>query len=179
MPPKRARRYVSSDENERGAEEWPERRADAAEDGGEGEADGEVDREDVERVHEADVLRPEGAGHRGERGADRDGRHLEPQRRDAERQGGVLVLAHRRELVAASRALEVELDQVETDREHEDDGDPDALVRDAERPEPRPKGHGDALGAGGEAAPAAGDDQQHLRERDRGEDEVRDRAAGC
>ena len=65
-------------ENERGAEEGPERRADAAEDRGQGEAHGEVDREDVERIHEAHVLRPERAAHRGERRADRDGRHLQP-----------------------------------------------------------------------------------------------------
>src|SRR3990172_753798 len=148
-PPEARPQVRLQHKNERGAEKGPERRADAAEDRGQGEADGEVDREDVERVHEAHVLRPEGAGHRGERGAGRDGRHLQPKRRHAERQGRVLVLTYRRELVAAARALEVELDQVQADRQREDDANPDALVRDAERPEPGPERGGDAPGAGG------------------------------
>ena len=173
MPPKRARRYVSSvvmraaPRNGPSGVPMPPRIAARR------EAHREVHREDVEGVDEAHVLRPERAAHGGERRAGRDGGDLEPARRHAERQRRVLVLAHGGELVAAARALEVELDQVEQHREDEDEVDPHALVRDAERPEAGAEGDGDALRAGGEAAPAAGDDEQHLRERDRRQHEVR------
>src|SRR5258706_2209 len=92
--------------------------------------------------------------------------------RHPEREGRVLVLAHRGELVAAARALEVELDEVEQDREAEDEVDPHSLVHDAERPEALAEGYRDALRPRGEAAPAARHDEQHLGERDRGQPEV-------
>ena len=57
-------------------------------------AHGEVDREHVGRIDEADVLRPEGAAHGGEGGAGGDGHHLQATRGDADRLGGVLVLSH-------------------------------------------------------------------------------------
>src|SRR5258705_431280 len=160
------------DRDEGRAEEWAEGRADAAEDREQAEADGEIHREDVQGSHEADALRPQGAAHGGERRADRDGRDLEAAGRHPEREGRVLVLAHRGELGAAARALGVELDEVEQDREAEDEGDPHSLVHDAERPEALAEGYRDALRPRGEAAPAARHDEQHLGERDRGQPEV-------
>src|SRR5215470_15215492 len=56
---------------------------DAADDGVESEADGEIDGKDVEGIHEAHVLRPQGAAGAGQCGGDGDGQHLEPPARDA------------------------------------------------------------------------------------------------
>src|SRR5688572_13092419 len=92
--------------HEHRAEKGPERGAETPDDGGEREAHREVDRENVERVDEADVLRPERATDGGECGAHRNRDDLEPARSHAERERGVLVLAYRGELVAAPRALE-------------------------------------------------------------------------
>src|SRR5438034_8673273 len=95
--------------DEERAEKGAERRAHAADDAVEREADGEVDREHVRGIDEAHILRPEAAAHRGERGAQHDRLHLAPARGDAERLGGVLVLAHAGQLVADARALEIHL----------------------------------------------------------------------
>src|SRR5213592_3639995 len=121
------------------------------------EPDREVDREDVERVDEADVLRPERAADRRHRGA--------------ERHRGVLLLADAGELVAEARALEPGLDAVVDERDAEGHVDPGDVAQ-AERPEAATEGDRDPLRAGREAAPAAREDQEHLRERDRGEREV-------
>src|SRR5882724_5127106 len=158
--------------DEQRAEERPQRGAHAADDAVEREADGEVDREDVRRVHEADVLRPQAAAHGGEGGADHDRLHLAAAGGDAERLGGVLVLAHAGQLVADARALEIDLKAVADQREPEDQVEP-GDVAEPQRPEPGPERDRHALRARGEAAPAAGDDLENFREGDRGEREVR------
>src|SRR5262249_29581671 len=95
--------------DEEGAHERAHGSADAA-DGGVGrEAQGEIDGEAVEGIHEAHVLRPQGAARAGERGGDGDGQHLEPTAGDAEGLRGVLVLAHAGEPIAEPRALEIDL----------------------------------------------------------------------
>ena len=68
-------------------------------------------------------------------------------------------------------ALQVDLDRVADERHRKRHVDP-ARVAQAEGREARAEGNGDALGPGREAAPAADPDQQHLRERDRGQREV-------
>src|SRR5439155_203499 len=91
---------------------------------------------------------------------------------DAERLGGVLVLAHAGQLVADARALEIHLKGVAHEREHEDQVEP-RDVAEPERREAGAEGDGHALRARGEAAPAARDDLEDLGERDGGEREVR------
>src|SRR5437867_267034 len=135
------------------------------------EPDREVDREDIEGVDEADVLRPERAADRRHRGAERHRADLQSAARDAERLGGVLVLADAGELVADPRGLEPDLHAVVDQRDDEGHVDP-RDVAEAERPEAGTEGDRDPLRARREAAPAARDDQEHLRERDRGEREV-------
>src|SRR5215468_1214238 len=147
-------------------------RPDAADDGVESEAHGEIDGEDVEGIHEAHVLRPQGAAGAGESGGDGDGQHLEPPARDATALGGVLVLAHAGEPIAEPRALEVDLYREDAEAEGEHDVDPGHLAREAKRPQPRPERHRHALGAGGEGPPAARHDQKYLGEGDGGEAEV-------
>src|SRR5213596_1583620 len=154
------------------AEEGAEGGAKTADDRVQREPDREVDREDVEGVHEPDVLRPERPADRRHRGAERHGGDLQSAARDAERLGGVLVLADAGELVAHPRALEPDLYRVVEHRHPEGHVDP-RDVAEAERAEAGAEGDRDPLRARREAAPAARDDQEHLRERDRGEGEVR------
>src|SRR5437867_6184185 len=159
--------------DEEGAHEGPHGCAHPADDGVESEADREVHREDVEGIHEAHVLRPQGAAHAGEGGRGGDGPHLEPAARNAEGLGGVLVLSHPGELIADARALEIDLHEVDDDGETEHEVHPGDLAREAERPEARTKGHGHAFGSRGEGAPAARHDEEDLGEGDGGEGEIR------
>src|SRR5437016_12942815 len=154
------------------AEEGAEGGAQTADDRVQREPDREVDREDVEGVHEADVLRPQRAADRRQRGAERHREDFQSAARDAERLGGVLVLADAGELVADPRALEPDLHRVAEHRQHEGHVDP-RDVAEAERPDAGAERDRDPLRARREAAPAARADQEHLRERDRGEREVR------
>src|SRR6266705_1561489 len=154
------------------AEEWAEGGAHPPDDRVQREPDREVDREDIEGVDEADVLRPERAADRRQRGAERHREDFQSAARDAERFGGVLVLADAGELVADPRALEPDLHRVAEHRQHEGHVDP-RDVAEAERPDAGAERDRDPLRARREAAPAARADQEHLRERDRGEREVR------
>src|SRR5436853_492213 len=88
-----------------------------------------------------------------------------------EGRGGVLVHADAGELVADPRGLEPDLHAVVGQRDDEGHVDP-RDVAEAERPEAGAEGDRDPLRTRREAAPAARDDQEHLRERDRGEREV-------
>src|SRR5439155_283637 len=76
------------------------------------------------------------------------------------------------ELIADARGLEPERDPVVERRHPQGQVDP-RRVAEAERPEAGPERDRDALRARGEGAPAARNDQEHLRERDGGEREVR------
>src|SRR5438034_577357 len=67
------------------AEEGAEGGAQTADDRVQREPDREVDREDVEGVHEADVLRPQRAADRRQRGAERHREDFQSAARDAER----------------------------------------------------------------------------------------------
>src|SRR5215472_18554796 len=163
-------RFQRGDED--GAHERAHGGADAADDGVEREAHGEIDGENVEGIHEAHVLRPQGAAGAGERGGDGDGQHLEPPAGDAEGLSGVLVFAHPGQPIAEPRALEVDLYRVDAEGERQHDVYPRHLAREAERPQPGAERHGHALRARGEGAPAARHDEEDLREGDGGEAEV-------
>src|SRR5262245_61115280 len=146
-------------------------RAHAPDDGVEREAYGQIYREDVERIDEAHVLRPQRSSYRGEGGAQRDREDLQPAGRDTQRLGRILVLTDTGQLVADPGALEVELDEVIHDGQGQREIDP-GHVAEAECPESRPEGHGNAFRTGRESPPAAGHDQEHLREGDRRQREV-------
>src|SRR5205814_3632653 len=105
--------------DEEGAQERTERGSDAADDAVEREADGQIDREHVRGIHEADVLRPQAAARGRHRGAQDDRLHLATPRGDTERLGGILVLAHAGQLVADARALEIHLKAIAAHRDHE------------------------------------------------------------
>src|SRR5262245_22108084 len=62
--------------DEQRSQEWAEGGAHAPDDRVEGEPDRQVDREDVEGVHEADVLGPQGPSDRREGGTHRDRDYL-------------------------------------------------------------------------------------------------------
>src|SRR5438128_199141 len=70
------------------AEEGAEGGAQTADDRVQREPDREVDREDVEGVHEADVLRPQRAADRRQRGAERHREDFQSAARDADRPAG-------------------------------------------------------------------------------------------
>ncbi len=126
----------------------------------------------MDRIDEADVLCPQAAADGREGRAQHDRLHLAPPAIDAERFGGVLVLAHAGQLIADARALEIDLHEVIENRD--DEGQIDPLdVAEAQRPEAWAERDRHSLGAGGEAAPAARHDLQHLGERDRRQREVR------
>src|SRR5947209_8122311 len=133
------------------AEEGAEGGAQTADDRVQREPDREVDREDVEGVDEADVLRPQRAADRRQRGAERHREDFQPAARDAERLGGVLVLPDAGELVADPRALEPDLHRVAEHRQHEGHVDP-RDVAEAERPDAGAKRDRDPLRARREAA---------------------------
>src|ERR1700730_8684100 len=125
--------------DEDGADEGPHGRADAADDGVERETDREVDGENVEGVDEAHVLRPERPAYARERGRGRHRHDLESPARDAQRLGGILVLAHAGEAVPDARAVEVDLHEVDGQRQAKHEIDPADLAREHERPEARPE----------------------------------------
>src|SRR2546427_1696911 len=159
------------------AEEGAEGGAQTADDRVQREPDREVDREDVEGVDEADVLRPQRAADRRQRGAERHREDFQPAARDAERLGGVLVLPDAGELVADPRALEPDLHRVAEHRQHEGHVDP-RDVAEAERPDAGAKRDRDPLRARREAAPAARAHQGDPRERHPGGREARGTATG-
>src|SRR5213594_2533093 len=144
------------------AEEGAEGGAHTADDRVQREPDREIDREDVEGVDEPDVLRPQRAADRRHRGAERDREDFQSAARDAERLGGVLVLADAGELVADPRALEPDLHRVAEHRQHEGHVDP-RDVAEAERPDAGAERDRDPLRARREAAPAARADRKSTR----------------
>ena len=148
--------------------------ADAADDRHQGRLDRDIEAERGVRIDEVDVLDIEGSGERGEKCADQIDVALDPQRVDADRFGGVLVLADGDEIVSHPRALDPPGDR-EPDRQQRQR---DVVVRRLafelhHQRSVAEIGHGRPLGAPRKIAKFQKQQHQDLRRRDRGDGEIR------
>ncbi len=160
------------------AEQRAEHRADPADDRREQRLDRDPRPVGDAGIDEQEILRVEAAGRRGDGGRDRHGRELDGVDVDAERLGGVLVLAHRHQIGAEPAVL----DHPHDDERRRDQRQRDEIERHAalelERLGPQIELDQRADAGAGDRRDA-GDDAQHLGKGERHEREVRALEAGA